>query len=191
MRGRKGVPSRETQGFKKRGRGWTQQIPASVLGRSMASCHIGYVQGWPDGDTHGTVFPWPGASRASCPGSSSLSWCCQCLPLSLCHGWLHWLGSEGPDPHSASPCLVLPPCLLAGRAGASATHPLSLSINLLGKHSLEQGSLSVCLSMVVLPMSLTQALWISLCSAVCWDASPPLGLLPARQQCRQDPARAG
>lgn len=100
----------------------------------------------------GLCPPWPGASRASCPGASSLSWCCQCLPLSLCHGWLHWLGSEGPEPHSASPRLVLPPCLLAGRAGASATHPPSLSINLLGKHSLEQGSLSVCLSMMVLPM---------------------------------------
>lgn len=137
----------------------------------MGLCSLGQVPVEP----HAQVLPAsPGVVSASpCP-----------FAMAGCTGWVVRGQIPTLPPHALS-------CLLAGRAGASATHPLSLSINLLGKHSLEQGSLSVCLSMVVLPMSLTQALWISLCSAVCWDASPPLGLLPARQQCRQDPARAG
>lgn len=51
------MPSRESQGFKKRGRGWAQQIPASVLGMQMALCHVGCDQGWPDADTQGVVSP--------------------------------------------------------------------------------------------------------------------------------------
>lgn len=73
-------------------------------------------------------------------------------PPSLCHLWLHWLGDEGLA--SASLCLPMPcPASLPtcwGSCGQCC--PPSLSINLLGKHSLERGGLSVCPSMMVLPM---------------------------------------
>lgn len=67
-------------------------------------------------------------------------------PPSLCHLWLHWLGGEGLA--SAPLCLPMPcPASLPTHWGSwGQCCPPSLSINLLGKHSLEWGGLSVCLS---------------------------------------------
>lgn len=131
----------------------------------------------------GLCPPWPGASRASCPGASSFSWCCQCLPLSLCHLWLHWLGSEGLA--SAPLCLPMPhpASLLTCWGSWGQCCPPSLSINLLGKHSLERGSLSVslsvCPSMMVLPTGSHPGAADFLVQCGLLGASPPLGSVPA------------
>lgn len=115
----------------------------------MSSCHC--VQGWPDGDTPqgcvhlGQVPVEPHVQvPPAFPGVVSAS-------PSLCHVWLHWLGGEGLA--SAPLCLPMPcPASLPTCWGSwGQCCPPSLSINLLGKHSLEWGGLSVCPSMMVLP----------------------------------------
>lgn len=131
----------------------------------MVPSHVGCTQGWPDGDTCAEcpgcaikiwvpTAPWrlcpscPGATRGPCLGASCLSWCQQCLPLSLCHLWLCWLWGEG---LAGAPLCPLTPCpaSLPARPGSwGQCHPslLCTSINLLDKQGQEQALCpSVCL----------------------------------------------